>query len=166
MALSFELEGELMSEYDYGVLLADAYRLAAELHRNQEDKSGAPYIQHVVSVAVAVRQYGLIYEIVGLLHDAIEDTPLTKEEAERLFGRDVADALVAMTRQDDEDYFEVYLPRLMQNEIALRVKHADSSNNLSKNGTLAKTDPEKAAKLRTKYRRVLALLAAKREQLN
>ena len=46
-----------MSEYDYGVLLADAYRLAAELHRNQEDKSGAPYIQHVVSVAVAVHSH-------------------------------------------------------------------------------------------------------------
>lgn len=150
-----------MSEYDYGLLLADAYRLAAELHRGQKDKSGAPYIQHVVSVAIAVRQYGLAYEIVGLLHDAIEDTPFTEAEAERLFGREVADALVAMTRNDDEDYFEVYLPRLMENKIALRVKYADSSNNLSKNSKLAQTEPEKAARFRVKYKRVLALLQEK-----
>ena len=139
-------------------LLADAYALATHLHREQTDKSGAPYIQHVVSVALAVRSYGLEYEIVGLLHDAIEDTPYTEERAQRDFGTTISDALIAMTRFEGEDYFETYLPRLMSNEIALRVKYADATNNLSKNRQLAATDPQKAQFLRTKYKRVLALL--------
>ena len=147
-----------MSELNLKLLLADAYALAAKLHREQEDKNGAPYIQHVVSVALAVREYGLEYEIVGLLHDAIEDTNYTPEQAEQDFGKEVCDAMMAMTRLEGEDYFDVYLPRLMSNKIATRVKYADSTHNLSKNAQLAVTNPEKAKKLRLKYQRVLALL--------
>ena len=154
-----------MSELNLKLLLADAYALAAKLHREQEDKNGAPYIQHVVGVALAVRAYGLEYEIVGLLHDAIEDTPYTEEQARLDFGLAISEALVAMTRLDGEDYFETYLPRLMRNKLALRVKYADSSHNLSKNASLAKLDPHKAHKLRIKYERVLELLAEEIELL-
>ena len=147
-----------MSQAKYRLLLSDAYALAANLHREQTDKSGNPYIQHVVSVAVAVRKYGLEYEIVGLLHDAIEDTDYTPEQAQCDFGKEISEAVMAMTRLEGEDYFKTYLPRLMDNKIAIRVKYADSTHNLSKNPQLAAVNPEKAKKLRLKYQRVLALL--------
>ena len=79
-------------------------------------------------------------------------------QAERDFGNEVSEAVMAMTRLKGEDYFKTYLPRLMDNKIATRVKYADSTHNLSKNAQLAAVNPEKAKKLRLKYQKVLALL--------
>ena len=126
----------------------------------QKDKKENPYMAHINDVASRVSELGESYEIVGLLHDAIEDAhnDLAREEVRNLinsnFNSEIIEAINAMTKNENEDYFLEYLPRLKKNNIALKVKIADSSHNLSK-AYLFDDEPEVANELRKKYIAVL-----------
>ena len=97
-----------------------------------------------------------------MLHDAIEDAHNyeAREEVKSLinshFDLEVIDAINAMTKMENEDYFLDYLPRLKKNKIALKVKIADSSHNLSKAHLIE--DHTYQEKLRQKYIKVLNFL--------
>lgn len=131
----------------------------------QTDKKGFPYIAHINDVASRVSELGESYEIVGLLHDAIEDAHNyeAREEVKNSiyshFDSEVIEAIIAMTKNANEDYFSEYLPRLKKNKIALKVKIADSSHNLSK-AHLFNDEPETQNELRKKYIAVLNELGA------
>ena len=126
----------------------------------QKDKKDFPYMSHINDIAKRVAHLGEEYEIVGLLHDSIEDAhdEEARNEIEDLiksnFNDNIIDAVYAMTKTSDEDYFLNYLPRLKKNEIALKVKIADSSHNLSK-AHLFENEPELQSKLRNKYIKIL-----------
>ena len=61
----------------------------------------------------------------ALLHDVLEDTPLTAAElAAEGFPREVLEAVVCLTRVRDEDY-AVYIERVCGNRLAAAVKLAD-----------------------------------------
>ena len=68
-----------------------AYDVAEEMHRGQLRKSGEPYLIHPMAVAEILAGLGMDEStiIAGLLHDAVEDTPYTKEELTRDFGEEV-----------------------------------------------------------------------------
>lgn len=68
--------------------LVQAIALAVEAHKNQLDKAGMPYILHPLRVMLAVAEYnpkvmGTPTEynedvmIAAILHDVVEDTPVT-----------------------------------------------------------------------------------------
>ena len=78
-------------EYDMDVI-SRAYRLADEAHKDQKRLSGAPYISHPVAVACILVELGMDTESVaaGLLHDVVEDTPVTLERLRKEFGPGVA----------------------------------------------------------------------------
>ena len=86
--------------------LTQARKLAEEMHRGQTDKLGVPYIYHVLDVANRVKNLGEDIEIVGLLHDAVEDAspdrPLTLDEIEVKFGKAVCDGVDGMTKRKGE----------------------------------------------------------------
>ena len=130
--------------------------------QGQKDKKGFPYMSHINDIAYRVAYLGEQYEIVGLLHDSIEDAhdDKSRNEIEGLikssFEQDIVDAIYAMTKTSGEDYFEDYLPRLKKNEIALKVKIADSSHNLSKAHLI--DDKALQENLRKKYIKVLNFL--------
>ena len=119
-------------------LFDKAKTIAEKVHANQVDKKGYPYMSHVIDIASRVSHLGESYQIVGLLHDAIEDAEPTSfrseitNEIESTFDSEIINAIKAMTKVSGEDYFESYLPRLKNNKIAIKVKIADSSHNLSK----------------------------------
>ena len=141
-----------------------AKETAEKVHSSQTDKKNFPYMAHVNDVAKRVQQFGDDYFVVGLLHDAIEDAvkhndgQRFQEEIKNLikttFNQEVVDAINAMTKLPEDDYFEDYLPRVKKNNIAKEVKIADSSHNLSK-AHLLDNEPELQAKLRKKYIKVL-----------
>lgn len=109
--------------------LARAIRIAAVAHGDQLDKAGRPYVLHPVRVMQRVHHHGLVAEIVAILHDVVEDTPVTLNDlAEMGFGPDVIAAVDAMTRREGEDYFD-YIERCSQDEIACIVKLADLEDN-------------------------------------
>tara|TARA_B100001564_G_scaffold351813_1_gene358216 strand:+ start:168 stop:686 length:519 start_codon:yes stop_codon:yes gene_type:complete len=146
-----------------------AKETAEKVHGSQTDKKNFPYMAHVNDVAKRVQQLGDDYFVVGLLHDAIEDAvkhndgQRFQEEIKNLikttFNQEVVDAINAMTKLPEDDYFEDYLPRVKENNIAKEVKIADSSHNLSK-AHLLDNEPELQEKLRNKYIRVLNELGA------
>lgn len=104
-----------------------AMKLAYEKHHGQVDKSGLPYIHHVLHVAEQMDTEKTC--IVALLHDIVEDTDTTFEELEDLqFGKDIIDALILLTHDKEEYYFN-YVIRLSKNEIAKKVKIADLKHN-------------------------------------
>ena len=141
-----------------------AKETAEKVHGSQTDKKNFPYMAHVNDVAKRVQQLGEDYFIVGLLHDAIEDAVKHNEGArfqeeikdliKTAFNQEVVDAINAMTKLPEDDYFEDYLPRVKKNKIAKEVKIADSSHNLSK-AHLLDNEPELQEKLRNKYIKVL-----------
>ena len=147
-----------------------AKKIAEQIHlepnkkypKGQKDKKGFPYMSHIDDIANRVAHHGEQYEIVGLLHDSIEDAhdnetrSKIEELIKRSFEQDIVDAIYAMTKTSDEDYFEDYLPRLKKNEIALKVKIADSSHNLSKAHLI--DDKALQENLRKKYIKVLNFL--------
>lgn len=139
-------------------LRAKAVALAEAAHAGQVDKLGVPYIEHVRTVSRNVAHMGLIYEVVGMLHDSLEDCDdpciVSLEILTELFGAEIAAAVDAMTRRTGETY-ESYLARLAANPVALAVKRADVAHNRSR---LHLLDPETQARLERKYERVATLI--------
>lgn len=83
-------------------LLRRAWEVGAAAHAGQTRKSGEPYITHPVAVASVLAELGLDAEtlIAAILHDTIEDTPLTREEIADEFGETVADLVDGVTKLD------------------------------------------------------------------
>ena len=72
-------------------MLLHAYDFARDAHRNQKRASGEPYFIHPCAVAEILVDLGLDAETIAaaLLHDVIEDTPVTEEDVRREFGEGV-----------------------------------------------------------------------------
>jgi (p)ppGpp synthase/HD superfamily hydrolase len=70
-----------------------ALQHAAQLHRRQHRKgSDVPYVTHLLGVAAIAGEYGgTEEEVIGaLLHDALEDTPVTTEDLQGWYGDEIA----------------------------------------------------------------------------
>jgi (p)ppGpp synthase/HD superfamily hydrolase len=90
-----------------------AYELALVAHRGQVRDEGAPYIVHPVRVAASLVQEVEVYspELVcaALMHDVIEDSPITRMEIEAKFGADVARVVWLLTKFEEvslKDYLD------------------------------------------------------------
>ncbi|MFO3704755.1 RelA/SpoT family protein [Xanthomonas codiaei] len=83
-------------------ILRRAWEVGATAHAGQTRKSGEPYITHPVAVAGVLAELGLDMEslIAAILHDTIEDTPLTREELASEFGEAVAELVDGVTKLD------------------------------------------------------------------
>jgi (p)ppGpp synthase/HD superfamily hydrolase len=119
--------------------LASAIAFAAIAHEHQFRWKGEPYITHPLAVAAALQEYGEPTQIVGVLHDVLEDTEaelhgtsLYLHEARMTLMEEEAVALVAMTRRKDagEEYPEYVARIIATSTIAQRVKLADIRHNL------------------------------------
>ena len=89
------------SEREYNMdMISRAYRLAEESHRGQKRLSGSPYISHPVAVACILVELGMDSESVaaGLLHDVVEDTPVTLEQIRKEFGKEIANLTDGVTK--------------------------------------------------------------------
>ncbi|MBO0744821.1 MAG: bifunctional (p)ppGpp synthetase/guanosine-3',5'-bis(diphosphate) 3'-pyrophosphohydrolase, partial [Candidatus Dormibacteraeota bacterium] len=80
-------------------LVERAYERAAIAHTGQHRLSGGDYIEHPLAVAEILADLGLDATTLAaaLLHDTVEDTPLTMEELESEFGADVAQLVQGVT---------------------------------------------------------------------
>lgn len=79
---------------------ARSFALAA--HGDQQ-YGDAPYSVHLDAVAELVRPFGEIACVIGYLHDAIEDTPVSAADIEREFGPFVARCVELVTDEPGEN---------------------------------------------------------------
>ena len=81
-------------------LIDAAYVLAMKAHGAQRRDNGDLYISHPVAVADILAGYRLDTAsiITGLLHDVIEDTPVTLPELESRFGQEIAGLVDGVTK--------------------------------------------------------------------
>lgn len=108
--------------------IEDAIILATEARRGQTDKIGQPYVSHPLRVMLSLGSPQ--DRMVGVLHDVVEDTPLTPEDlAERDYPEEIVEAVDALSKRSGETY-EEYIERVHANPIAVRVKIADLEDNL------------------------------------
>ena len=88
--------------------IMNAYERSKEKHRYQKRKDGERYFEHPRAVALilidelACIDPDTIYA--ALLHDTIEDTTLTPEEIEQLFGERACQIVVRLTKKPKDGY--------------------------------------------------------------
>lgn len=77
-----------------------AFVVADKAHDGQMRRSGEPYITHPVAAALILAKMRLDYQTImaTLLHDVVEDTPITKDELTQEFGEEVAVLVDGVTK--------------------------------------------------------------------
>src|SRR6202045_5549036 len=83
-------------------IIQRAYEFSLQHHSGQLRASGEPYVLHPLEVALVLAEMKLDSTAIaaGLLHDAVEDTPVTSEDIESKFGEQVAHIVEGVTKID------------------------------------------------------------------
>ena len=133
----------------YTPLTIKAMKIAYEAHMGQCDQSGVPYILHPVHLAEQMTDETTT--CIALLHDVLEDTPLTIQDLEKEFPQEITQAVLLLTHDPSEDYLK-YVRRLCENPLARKVKIADLAHNSDQTRLSSVTpDPAQLKHWRTKY---------------
>ena len=138
----------------YTDLTKKALRLCFAAHKEQQDKSGLPYVFHPFHLAEQMEDE--LTTVTALLHDVVEDSPYTLTDLREMgFPEEVLAALALLTHDDDTPYLD-YVARIKENPIARAVKLAD----LQHNSDLSRLDhvDDRALQRVEKYKKALALL--------
>ncbi|HEX4021850.1 MAG TPA: bifunctional (p)ppGpp synthetase/guanosine-3',5'-bis(diphosphate) 3'-pyrophosphohydrolase [Acidobacteriaceae bacterium] len=83
-------------------LIEQAYQFSLKQHQGQLRASGEPYVLHPLEVAQVLAEIRMDATAIaaGLLHDAVEDTPVTSQEIATMFGDQVAHIVNGVTKID------------------------------------------------------------------
>lgn len=111
-------------------LLNQAILLAAMHHDGQYDKSGEPYIRHVLKVMDLLNTKDELLQCIAVLHDIVEDTPIEIDYIRLVFGDRVANAVELLSKIREGETNEEYLAGILTNIDAMRVKRADLMHNM------------------------------------
>jgi len=139
--------------------LERAIAIAHEAHRGQTRFDGSPYINHPLFVMGLMKLHGHSErgQIVGVLHDAVEDSELCFEDLRSEgFEDDVVFPLELLTKEKGIEY-DWYVQRLAVNACARAVKKCDLFHNLNLDGL--QNPSAKRIENIDKYSRALGYLA-------
>ena len=138
----------------YSIDVAAARALATKAHEGQTDKAGLPYITH--PERVASRMENPEAQVIGWLHDTVEDTPITLRDIEATFGPETAAAVDAISRRNGEPWSD-YLERVAANPMARQVKISDliDNSNLSRIPHVTLKDVERQKKYNKALKKLL-----------
>ncbi len=118
-----------------------AFKLANFSHRHQRRKSHEPYIFHPIAVArICAEEIGLGPTAIcaALLHDVVEDTPVTIAELQDEFGERIAQMVNGLTKLDSAyqsesqqaENFKKVLSTLIVDVRIVLIKMADRLHNM------------------------------------
>src|SRR5260370_34153580 len=87
-------------------IIRKAFEFSLLHHQGQVRASGEPFLIHPLEVAIVLADMKLDSTAIaaGLLHDAIEDTPVTHEDIRREFGEQVVHIVEDVTKIDKIDF--------------------------------------------------------------
>ena len=149
-------------------LIARAYHFANAQHDGQTRRSGRPFMQHCVEVARILAQLRLDSTTVaaGLLHDVVEDTPVTIERVAEEFGPKIAALTDGVTKIERFRYesrearqaetYRKMLLSMVEDIRAILIKFADRLHNMR---TLGHVDAEQQKRIALETVEVYAPLA-------
>ncbi|MEQ8537453.1 MAG: bifunctional (p)ppGpp synthetase/guanosine-3',5'-bis(diphosphate) 3'-pyrophosphohydrolase [Coleofasciculus sp. D1-CHI-01] len=153
---------------DDAALVVRAFEFAYQLHSEQYRASGEPYIAHPVAVAGLLRDLGgnSTMMAAGLLHDVVEDTDVTLEEIESIFGAEVRHLVEGVTKlskfnfsskteRQAENFRRMFLAMAKDIRVIV-VKLADRLHNMR---TLEHLKPQKQRAIAQETREIFAPLA-------
>ena len=132
-----------------------AARIAALAHEMQTDKAGGAYILHPLRMALRCQTDA--QRIVALLHDVVEDSPVTLGElATKGFPPEIIAGIDGMTHRAGESY-EAFVDRAAQNPLSAFVKCLDLEDNMNllRLIDLTEQDLTRLQKYHAAYRRLL-----------
>jgi GTP pyrophosphokinase len=125
-----------------------AYRFADEVHLGQLRKNGDPYITHPIAVAAQCAEWKLDAQalMAALMHDAIEDCGVTKQELVERFGAPVAELVDGLTKleklefdtreQNQAESFRKMLLAMAKDVRVILIKLADRTHNMRTMGDM------------------------------
>lgn len=149
-------------------MIRKAFDVAVEAHIDMRRKSGEPYIYHPIAVArICAEEMGLgpTAIICALLHDTVEDTHITLEDIEDLFGirvRLIIDGLTKIPEVFDEnasvqaENFRKMVLTISDDIRVVIIKLADRLHNMR---TLESMRPDKQMKIASETKFLYAPLA-------
>ncbi len=123
-------------------LLNRAYVFAMKAHGSQRRASGDPYFSHPLEVAAILTDLELddATIVAAMLHDTIEDTSVTREDVEELFGPEIAGLVDGLTKLNKLDFatkhaqqaenFRKLLLAIADDARVLLIKLADRLHNM------------------------------------
>ncbi len=129
-------------------MIARAFEFAREAHQGQARKSGEPFILHPVEVAIILADLRMDAETIcaALLHDTVEDTPVTAEEVEAEFNdqvRSLVEGVTKITRIEVESLSDEQAATIRKMLVAMSkdirvivIKLADRLHNMRTLGAL------------------------------
>src|SRR6185312_3699084 len=133
-----------------------AYAVARAAHSGQYRHSGDPYITHPLAVAKILGEWHLDAQamMAALLHDVVEDTPTTKAEIAKTFGKAVAELVDGVSKIDRIEFatlqhaqaenFRKMLLAMARDVRVILIKLADRLHNMR---TLEAVPPEKQERI-------------------
>jgi len=149
-------------------MVRKAFDIALEAHKDMRRKSGEPYIYHPLAVArICAEEMGLepIAVACALLHDTVEDTYITLQDIEDIFGskvRTIIDGLTKIPEVFDEntsiqaENFRKMILTISDDFRVVLIKLADRLHNMR---TLSSMKVEKQLKIASETRFLYAPLA-------
>jgi GTP diphosphokinase / guanosine-3',5'-bis(diphosphate) 3'-diphosphatase len=136
--------------------IEQAYGVARAAHSGQYRHSGDPYITHPLAVAKILAEWHLDAQalMAALLHDVVEDTPTTKAEIAKTFGKAVAELVDGVSKIDRIEFatlqhaqaenFRKMLLAMARDVRVILIKLADRLHNMR---TLEAVPPEKQERI-------------------
>lgn len=149
-------------------MIRKAFDVAVEAHKDMRRKSGEPYIYHPIAVARIVSEemgLGATSICCALLHDTVEDTHITLQDIEDLFGpkvRLIIDGLTKIPEVFDENVsiqaenFRKMILTISDDIRVALIKLADRLHNMR---TLGSMKPDKQLKIASETKFLYAPLA-------
>jgi len=119
-----------------------AYRYSDEAHLGQLRNSGEPYITHPIAVTAQCAEWKLDAQalMAALLHDAMEDTAVTKPDLIERFGSPVAELVDGLTKleklqfntreENQAESFRKMLLAMSRDVRVILIKLADRTHNM------------------------------------
>ncbi|GGJ98849.1 RelA/SpoT family protein [Luteimonas terricola] len=139
-------------------LLRRAWAVGAAAHEGQVRRSGEPYITHPVAVAGVLADQKVDIEtlVAAVLHDTIEDTPLTRAALASEFGESVAELVEGVTKLDklqfasrreaDAESFRKMMLAMARDLRVILIKLADRLHNMRTLGAQSAEARERIAR--------------------
>jgi GTP pyrophosphokinase len=149
-------------------MIRKAFDVAVDAHKDMRRKSGEPYIYHPIAVArICSEEIGLgaTSVVCALLHDTVEDTHITLQDVEDLFGpkvRLIIDGLTKIPEVFDEnasiqaENFRKMILTISDDIRVVLIKLADRLHNMR---TLGSMVPDKQLKIASETKFLYAPLA-------